>query len=51
MGVYRVLKSHLLAVYEPHVGAANAVYEPPTYRILARCIGDELARAHVPSPA
>lgn len=51
VGVYRVLKPHLLAVYEQHLGAANTVYEPPTCRILARCIEDELARAHVASPA
>lgn len=45
VGVYRVLKPHLLAAYEQHLGAANAVYEPPTCRILARCIEDE--RRHV----
>jgi hypothetical protein len=45
VGVYRVLKPHLLAVYEAHLARANAVYEPPTCRILARCIQDE--RRHI----
>lgn len=45
VGVYRVLKPHLLATYEAHLARANAVYEPPTCRILARCIQDE--RRHV----
>lgn len=45
VGVYRVLKPHLLATYEAHLASANAVYEPPTCRILARCIEDE--RRHV----
>ncbi|MGH7299627.1 MAG: hypothetical protein ACREJE_04355, partial [Candidatus Rokuibacteriota bacterium] len=31
--------------YEAHLAQANAVYEPPTCRILARCIQDE--RRHV----
>lgn len=42
VGVYRVLKPHLLATYQDHLERANAVYEPPTRRILARCIEDEL---------
>ncbi|MBI4255694.1 MAG: hypothetical protein HY616_11535, partial [Candidatus Rokubacteria bacterium] len=41
VGVYRVLKPHLLAVYSQHLARANAVYEPPTRQILARCIEDE----------
>jgi hypothetical protein len=45
VGIYRVLKPHLLADYERHLGAANAVYEPPTRRILARCAEDE--RRHI----
>jgi hypothetical protein len=45
VGVYRVLKPQLLATYEEHLASANAVYEPPTCRILTRCIADE--RRHV----
>jgi hypothetical protein len=45
VGVYRVLKPQLLAAYEAHLTSANAVYEPPTCRILTRCIEDE--RRHV----
>ena len=41
VGVYGVLKPHLLATYRDHLAHANPVYEPPTRRILARCIGDE----------
>ncbi len=41
VGIYRVLKPHLLASYEEHLGRANEVYEPPTRRILARCAEDE----------
>jgi hypothetical protein len=44
-GVYRVLKPHLIAVYAAHLGQANPVYEPPTRRILERCLADE--RRHV----
>lgn len=44
-GVYRVLKPHLLGAYQAHLDAANPVYEPPTRRILGRCIEDE--RRHV----
>jgi len=40
-----VLKPQLLATYEAHLASANAVYEPPTCRILTRCIEDE--RRHV----
>ena len=45
VGVYRVLKPHLLACYERHLASANGVYEPPTRRILARCAEDE--RRHI----
>jgi len=41
VGVYRVLKPHLLSAYQAHLAQANAVYEPPTRRILARCAEDE----------
>lgn len=41
VGVYSVLKPHLLATYRDHLARANPVYEPPTRRILARCIDDE----------
>jgi hypothetical protein len=44
-GIYRVLKPHLLAVYEEHSRRANPIYEPPTCRILERCIEDE--RRHI----
>jgi hypothetical protein len=44
-GIYRVLKPHLLAVYMKHLESANPVYEPPTCRILSRCIEDE--RRHI----
>jgi len=43
--VYRVLKPHLLAAYEAHLSRANAVYEPPTRRILERCVDEE--RRHI----
>lgn len=45
VGIYRVLKPHLLAVYVKHLESANPVYEPPTCRILSRCIEDE--RRHI----
>jgi hypothetical protein len=45
VGVYRVLKPHLLACYERQLAGANGVYEPPTRRILARCAEDE--RRHI----
>ena len=44
-GVYRVLKPHLVAVYAAHLDRVNPVYEPPTRRILERCLADE--RRHV----
>lgn len=44
-GVYRVLKPHLVETYAEHLARANPVYEPPTRRILERCLADE--RRHV----
>jgi hypothetical protein len=44
-GIYRVLKPHLVTVYARHLGATNAVYEPPTRRILARCLEEERRHA------
>jgi hypothetical protein len=41
VGAYRVLKPHLAATYERHLGLANPVYEPPTRRVLERCLADE----------
>src|SRR5438552_15143422 len=41
VGVYSVLKPHLRATYREHLARANPVYEPPTRRILTRCIDDE----------
>jgi hypothetical protein len=45
VGIYRVLKPHLIANYSAHVTAANPVYEPPTIRILAKLLEDE--KSHV----
>src|SRR4249920_2634682 len=45
VGVYRVLKPHLIASYEDHLHRTNSVYEPPTERILLRLIEEE--RRHV----
>jgi hypothetical protein len=45
VGIYRVLKPHLLAAYETHLVWANPVYEPPTRRILERCLEEE--RRHI----
>jgi len=45
VGVYRVLKPHLLASYAAHLERVNQVYEPPTHRILSRCAEDE--RRHI----
>src|SRR5262245_42866686 len=47
--VYRVLKPHLVSAYEAHLADANAVYEPPTRRILVRCLDEE--RRHVAAGA
>ncbi len=41
VGIYRVLKPHLVSHYSAHVAAANPVYEPPTLRILAHLVEDE----------
>ena len=41
VGIYRVLKPHLIAHYSSHVTAANPVYEPPTIRILAKMLEEE----------
>jgi hypothetical protein len=45
VGIYAVLKPHLLAAYREHLDRANLVYEPPTRRILIRCAEDE--RRHI----
>ena len=41
VGIYRVIKPHLVAHYSAHVAAANPVYEPPTLRILAHMMDEE----------
>ena len=43
--IYRVMKPHLATVYERHLAVANPVYEPPTRRILGRCIEEERRHA------
>ena len=43
--IYRVMKPHLATVYERHLAVANPVYEPPTRRILARCVEEERRHA------
>jgi hypothetical protein len=45
VAVYRVLKPHLIAAYESDLSGANPIYEPPTRRILVRCLDEE--RRHV----
>lgn len=45
VAIYRVLKPHLATVYERHLAVANPVYEPPTRRILERCIEEERRHA------
>jgi hypothetical protein len=45
VGIYRVLKPHLISHYSSHVTAANPVYEPPTLRILERLVDEE--KSHV----
>ncbi len=45
IGVYRVLKPHLVAAYERHLARANPIYEPPTRRILERVITEERRHA------
>ena len=49
VAVYRVVKPHLVAAYAAHQADANAIYEPPTRRILARCLDEE--RRHVAAGA
>jgi 1,2-phenylacetyl-CoA epoxidase catalytic subunit len=44
-GIYRVLKPHLIEVYAAHLERASPLYEPPTRRILERCLAEE--RRHV----
>ena len=44
-GAYGVLKPHLVTVYARHLASANAVYEPPTRRILTRCLDEERRHA------
>ena len=44
-GVYAVLKPHLVTLYARHLASANPVYEPPTRRILARCLEEERRHA------
>jgi hypothetical protein len=41
VGLYRVLKPHLAALYQHHLASTNVVYEPPTRRILERCLEEE----------
>jgi hypothetical protein len=45
IGIYRVLKPHLLGAYEWHLTQANPVYEPPTRRILSHAA--EVERRHI----
>jgi len=44
-GIYRVLKPHLVSAYEDHRARANPVFEPPTRRILDRCLDEERRHA------
>ncbi len=44
-GIYRVLKPHLVSVYEDHLQRTNPVYEPPTRRILESCLEEERRHA------
>ena len=41
VGIYRVLKPHLVTHYSAHGAATNPVYEPPTTRILQRMVEEE----------
>jgi hypothetical protein len=41
VGIFRVIKPHLVSHYSAHVAAANPVYEPPTLRVLAGLVDDE----------
>jgi hypothetical protein len=49
VAVYRVLKPHLIMAYATHLASTNPVYEPPTRRILIRCLDEE--RRHVAAGA
>ena len=49
VAIYRVVKPHLIAAYEAHQAETSAVYEPPTRRILDRCVEEE--RRHVAAGA
>jgi hypothetical protein len=49
VAVYRVLKPHLAAAYRAHLDESNPIYEPPTRRILVRCLDEE--RRHVAAGA
>ena len=49
VAVYRVLKPHLVAAYQSHLAETNPIYEPPTRRILIRCLEEE--RRHVAAGA
>ena len=44
-GIYRVLKPHLAGTYAAHLERASPIYEPPTRRILERCLAEE--RIHI----
>lgn len=44
-GVYRILKPHLAETYAAHLARSNPIYEPPTRRILERCLDDERRHA------
>ena len=44
VAIYRLVKPHLIAAYEAHLAEANAIYEPPTRRILDRCLQEERRR-------
>ena len=41
VGIYRVLKPHLISHYSAHSATTNPVYEPPTTRILQRLVEEE----------
>jgi hypothetical protein len=41
VGIFRVLKPHLVTHYTAHITAANPVYEPPTLRVLSHLVDDE----------
>ncbi len=45
VGIYRVLKPHLISHYSSRLAALNRIYETPTLRILERLVEEE--KAHV----